>query len=169
MEITIKQATTAEDLKQILFIQEETWKTTYPNEERDILVSDIEKHFEERKKDGWFEKRLKNISGEKFINYLAFTDKTAVGWIGCFKDENNIASFGLYIIKNYQNKGVGQLLLNKALPWLLDSNKLEIGVAEYNENAIKFYLKNNFKFIEETEEILLKSGKKFLCKKMIYQ
>ena len=52
----------------------------------------------------------------------------------------------IYIEDNYQNKGIGTELINDFKKWSLDKDidYIEVNVYVNNDNAIKFYSKNNF-------------------------
>ena len=55
----------------------------------------------------------------------------------------------IYILKDYQSKGLGKILLNEIIRIAKNDNKEFIwsGVLEKNKNAISFYNKNGFKQI----------------------
>ena len=55
----------------------------------------------------------------------------------------------IYILKDYQSKGLGKTLLNEIIRIAKNDNKEFIwsGVLEKNKNAISFYNKNGFKQI----------------------
>lgn len=85
-------------------------------------------------------------------------------WVA--EDEGNICGFislldnyigGLFIHPNYQGRGIGAALINKASA---EKSTLTVGVYAKNENARKFYEKVGFSFVdqelqEETGEIVL--------------
>ena len=53
---------------------------------------------------------------------------------------------GIFVNSNYQNKGIGTALLNKAKE---AKEELTLNVYEKNRKAIKFYEKNGFKIVKE--------------------
>lgn len=79
---------------------------------------------------------VRDILKNKYVGYCISTiNSGSVGEIS-----------SLYIEPEYRKQGIGDMLITKALEWL-DSNKVNtkiIGVAEGNDNVIKFYEKYGF-------------------------
>ena len=69
----------------------------------------------------------------KVVGFCAFKD----GWID-----------HLYILPEYQGKGIGKSLLNRAKD---GNSKLELWTFQRNTDAIKFYEKNGFALAETTD------------------
>lgn len=74
--------------------------------------------------------------------YVYIENDKIEGFIGI--NENYIE--GIFVNGNYQNKGIGTALLNKAKE---EKEKLTLNVYEKNRKAIKFYEKNGFKIVKE--------------------
>ncbi|WP_195964425.1 GNAT family N-acetyltransferase, partial [Clostridium cuniculi] len=53
---------------------------------------------------------------------------------------------GLFVKEKYQREGIGEKLIKYIKP---KYNQLKLDVYSKNKNAIKFYLKNNFKIVNE--------------------
>lgn len=91
------------------------------------------------------------------IMYLYIENNKCIGLIsGCIYNEE-ISNYEfkcpkrgsvneLVVKKEYQNKGIGKLLLNHLEKYLKekDCKKIMIGVFAYNEKAINFYNKNGY-------------------------
>lgn len=73
--------------------------------------------------------------------------------------ENNIFWIGICILKNYQSKGYGSIILNKLITIAKEKkiNILSLTVDKNNHNAIKLYEKHGF-------QISSNSHKSFLMK-----
>ena len=86
-------------------------------------------------------KLSKELTREDSLFYLMYVDKKLVGYT---KEIEKI-----YILKDYQSKGLGKILLNEIIRIAKNDNKEFIwsGVLEKNKNAISFYNKNGFKQI----------------------
>ena len=61
--------------------------------------------------------------------------------------EKGIEIERIYLLSTYQNKGIGQLMLNKILEIAatLGNDKIWLGVWKKNKGAIRFYERNGFR------------------------
>ena len=84
---------------------------------------------------------VKNILPNAEI-YVYLEDNFILGFIGL--NDNHIE--GIFVNSNYQGKGIGTDLLNKAKEI---KQQLTLNVYKKNSKAIKFYQKNAFKITEE--------------------
>lgn len=75
--------------------------------------------------------------------YIFQEDNIIKGFIGVIED-GYIA--GLFVKEKYQREGIGEKLIKYIKP---KYNQLKLDVYSKNKNAIKFYLKNNFKIVNE--------------------
>lgn len=75
--------------------------------------------------------------------YIFEEDNIIKGFIGVIED-GYIA--GLFVKEKYQREGIGEKLIKYIKP---KYNQLKLDVYSKNKNAIKFYLKNNFKIVNE--------------------
>ncbi len=141
---------TPDEAPAILRVQHDTWIATYPNEEFEITLEAIKKRVSE------------NFSAESIINmeeiitdpqkrtWVAKDDETVIGYCVAAKysEKNHIEA--LYVLPEFQGKHVGGLLMENALEWLGNANHIIAEVASYNERAIRFYEKFQFKKNGET-------------------
>lgn len=74
--------------------------------------------------------------------YVYILDEQVVGFVGV----NNNYVEGIFVDINNQHSGIGTSLLDKIKE---NKNNLMLSVYKKNENAIKFYEKNNFIIISE--------------------
>jgi len=158
----------ANDVYGIREVQKETWFKTYPNAKEGITIEDIENKFRE---DNTPEGRRK-IEEHKKI----YEDKNQQVWVA--EEKNRIIGFctagkeqeynrlrGIYILPNYQGKGVGKLLVEKAFAWLGTNKDILVNVASYNQQAISFY--KRFGFVETGKSGVFDEGARLPSGKLI--
>lgn len=87
------------------------------------------------------DKKNHNIVG--MISFYNNDTKTKIGYLTL-----------ILVDQNYARKGIGSFLLNEFKKYCqINGMKiLKLEVFKENINAIKFYLKNNYKFVEENEK-----------------
>lgn len=102
--------------------------------------------------------------------YIAVT-KTAegkiVGMITAIKEDHILHLYRLYILPEFQKKGLGQELFSYALASFNEVTSVVLEVEEMNQNAIGFYKKLGFEQQGETEEEV--EGVKLKAYKMVKQ
>lgn len=136
------------------------WEETYRGLMPDSILNN-------RSMEKWVDMAHKNPKNK----YIAKVDNKIVGIIGFLPqardfvtDKNSGEIVALYVLKEYQNQGVGKALMNKALNDIAKS-KVTLFVLKGNENAIGFYKHMGFEFtgkeifdngLTELEMILIK-------------
>jgi diamine N-acetyltransferase len=120
------------------------------------------------------EKELSNVSSDFYFLYF---EHEVAGYLKINSNDAQTEEMGeetleierIYIKSNFQKRGLGKYLLNKALEIALEKNKKKIwlGVWEKNENAIAFYKNMGFVQIgahpffmgddKQTDYIMIKS------------
>lgn len=96
----------------------------------------------------------KELNNENSQFYIANSETIAVGYLkinfGDAQTEdidgNALEIHRIYVLQTFQNKNIGQLLLNKAIN-IAKSNSISniwLGVWEKNHKALQFYSKNGF-------------------------
>lgn len=138
-----------EDAVGIRMVQKETWLCTYPNPDIGITRNDVEAKIDDMQKAGAQElaQRIKENP-----NYHAFVSKDkdkVVGFVSVSKQEKENEIKALYVLSNYQGRGIGGKLMNKGLEWLGKNKDISLTVVTYNTKAINFYKK--FGFVEDGE------------------
>ncbi|MEI7603711.1 MAG: GNAT family N-acetyltransferase [bacterium] len=58
------------------------------------------------------------------------------------KDEKRVNA--IYVLPEYQGKGVEKMLMSEALQWIGDDETVYLNVATFNEKAIGFYRRFGF-------------------------
>lgn len=143
--ITITKAK-PDDTRDIQMVLYRTWLMTYPNKEIGITTEDIEVRFEERLSVENIEKRrqrMLNPSANEFF-LVAKDDDVIVGvcGLGIYDDRNELLA--IYVLPEYQGKGIGRMFWNEALDFFDPEKRTVVQVATYNEKAIGFYTKLGF-------------------------
>ena len=140
MEIIIRDATT-EDVRAIREVYYKTWLATYPNEAHGILMSDIEDKYKnsftpESIKRG--EEAILNLTSDERI-LVASADGIIVGTSKLKKGAERNEMHTIYILPEFQGKGLGRALFAESLAWFDKNKDIQIDTAVYNYQAIKFY------------------------------
>lgn len=155
----------SDDVFSIRHVQKITWLATYPNKKYGITQKDIESKFTNdnlkigRQK---IEERKKQFSDSTIHTFVVKDRNIIIGFCGLKKERDNNKIGALYLLPEYQNKGIGKKLLGIALNWLGNDKDIYVNVASYNEYAIRFYKK--FGFVETNKIVsddaaVLPSGK----------
>lgn len=162
-EINSIEFTTAlvEDARAIREVQDTTWMATYPNAEYGITREDIAAQttarFEERVKSAT--ERLVNPNGEPC--FVAKDRGRVVGfcwpWLSDEKGRTRVGS--LYILPEYQDRGIGGKLLTRGLEWLGHERDIYLQVTTFNTRAKSFYERFGFTEVGPGDEFKLPTGK----------
>ena len=98
----------------------------------------------------YFNKRKVDVIKNHIITLLLIENNIPIGYSHIDYDINYW--FGICILENYQNKGYGTILMNYIFDHtkIKELNNIYLTVDKININAIKLYLKFNFKIISET-------------------
>jgi ribosomal protein S18 acetylase RimI-like enzyme len=151
-----------DDVEGIIEVQKITWLATYPNEEYGITLDDIkEKDFSSQERIKRWKKGIETQTNENHM-WVAKDSKTVVGFCSTTKKDGKHEIRAIYILPDYQGKGVGRKLITAALNWLGEDKEVFINVAKYNNSSIEFYKRVGFKEIGDvasTEIAKLPSGK----------
>lgn len=142
------------DMKSIRSVQKTTWLQTYPNEKEGITRKDIEKRFcsddtQEGKKQ--LEERAAWFFKPNAHTWVGKDGDVVVGYCLAVKDVDIHRIQALYVLPEYQGKGIGTACIHNAIQWLGLDKAIVIHVASYNENAIRFY--KTIGFIETGKDL----------------
>ncbi|MBU5593510.1 GNAT family N-acetyltransferase [Clostridium sp. MSJ-4] len=148
-----------DDAKILGEIHSQSWKLAYKGIVPDEILNNIttekrQKYFEKALTEGWEE------------DAIIFNDNKAVGLIciGKCRDTDKEGSYGeiwgIYLLPEYWNMGIGSELINWGISELKKRNcdKVTLWVLEDNLNARKFYEKFGFEHDGTINEITI--GKK---------
>lgn len=136
----------AKDVRGMQEVYYRTWLATYPNVEHGITIDDIEDHFKEDFTEETLAARAEHIRNPLPGRTLLFAkdgDKV-VGICSLHVTEEINKLRTIYVLPEYQGKGVGTMLWNE-IQKSRDPNKdTYVAVATYNAQAIGFYKKLGF-------------------------
>jgi ribosomal protein S18 acetylase RimI-like enzyme len=143
--ITIMSAK-PEDARGIVNVLHKTWLTTYPNKELGITTEDIDESY----KESFTEENLKKLgdkialanSNEKRL--VAKIGKDIVGVATMVKNEDNNQLRTIYVLPEFQGKGIGKMLWGEARKFCDLAKDIIVQVATYNQNTIEFYKRLGF-------------------------
>lgn len=144
-EISITDATD-EDIMGIRAVQKHTWLATYPNKEYGITTEDINARFALSKEDEQkkIEERKKILAEDTSQHtWVAKDEDRVIGFCATTKGEENHIQ-AIYVLSEFQGKGVGTRLIQKSLEWLGDTKDVYVHTAVYNKPAIAFYERMGF-------------------------
>lgn len=120
------------------------WLDTYPNKEVGITIDDVEdkfkgRHSEKRKA------RLEKQMADPCMKFLVALDGArVVGLCRVEKSESENRLGAIYILPEYQGKGIGSSLWAEVKKFFDPEKNIYVGVATYNQKAIRFYSKLGF-------------------------
>ena len=103
-----------------------------------------------------WDKRAKNLDGERAVGYLAFDGEQYCGIVACFVDgedplKANLVS--MWVAPEYRRGGVGRLLVDAVRSWARDRGvkTVFLMVTSCNQAAIEFYKRIGFSVTGRTE------------------
>ena len=141
---------TPDDAEIICDIRDRAWIEAYPNPELGITARDIEINAKGLhgefvpKRIAWFKDKLAK-NDENWICFVAQTNNTTVGFVvASTEDDGRKFINSIYIEPTFQGKGLGSMLMKKALDWLGGDEPIYLEVLNYNQNAIDFYERFGF-------------------------
>jgi ribosomal protein S18 acetylase RimI-like enzyme len=154
---------TPDDALGITNVFYKAWLATYPNEEKGVTAEDIEDSYKDEFSVGKIENLkalIRNLPKNK-KRLVAKKGNMVVGACAVIRNEDNNHLRTLYVLPEFQNKGIGTKLWNKAIEFLDPKKDTIVQVADYTENAISFYKKLGFvdtgkRTMQESDK--LKSG-----------
>lgn len=149
-----------------------TWLATYPNAAAGIIAEDIVYRFETEMTEpaiADFARILAEPSDTEH-RLSAWQDDTMVGVCRVLTKPDHLKLQTLYVLPQYQRRGIGRALWDEALRLLGDPGKAIVHVATFNTGAIRFY--ESLGFIDTgrrwiNQEIVFRNGAKFPEMEMI--
>lgn len=93
----------------------------------------------------WWSPEVVERGIQRGITLVALDDEQIVGMVGVGREDDFWVMWKLYVLPEYQGKGVGKALLEAAISALpADATQLLLDVLITNEPAIRFYRKHGF-------------------------
>jgi ribosomal protein S18 acetylase RimI-like enzyme len=147
MQVTIRKAT-IDDAQSIAEVRTGSWQSTYSGILNDAYLNNIDTA---KNAELW-----KQIIVRNLLVYVAETDKI-VGFVSGGKNRSSdIAAEGeiyaLYLLKEWQGKGIGKMLFDTFINQLLLASMRSMLIWVLRDNPSKhFYIKMGGTFIKEVE------------------
>jgi ribosomal protein S18 acetylase RimI-like enzyme len=135
-----------EDALGTIEVQYKTWLETYPNEKVGITREDIEDRYKDALGGKKLEKRIKAIQeqSENERILVAKDSEKVVAFCYLTSDDKKNQLQAIYILPEYQGKGIGTKIWERAREFFNKEMDVYVEVADYNEKAISFYKKLGF-------------------------
>jgi GNAT superfamily N-acetyltransferase len=152
-----------EDARGITTLLYKTWLATYPNEKLGITAEDIEETYKNEFSEKTINKRAEayRTPSPKVKRMIAKDGDIVVGMIAMIRNVENNQLRTVYVLPKYQGKGIGTMLREAVKDFADPSKDIIVQVADYNNQAIKFYEKIGFVDTGKRwndEQFKLKSG-----------
>ena len=135
-----------DDALGIINVFYKSWLATYPNAEKGITIEDIEDSY----KDDFSAEKINELKGlirdlpKNKKRLVAKKGDLIVGACTVIRNEDYNHLRTLYILPEFQNQGIGTKLWHAALAFLDPTKDTIVQVADYTEQAIRFYKKLGF-------------------------
>ncbi|MEI6887534.1 MAG: GNAT family N-acetyltransferase [bacterium] len=147
LDYKIRIAKSMKDELGILKVRDTTWAETYANPRLGITKLMIQNHLKRKFNEVYIQRYYETLKQKNIKNWIVQdSKKEIVGWLFCSKDTEIKGSIGMYLLPEFQSKGIGSKLIEREIKWLSKLKYIELEVVSYNEKAIKFYKKFGFKF-----------------------
>jgi ribosomal protein S18 acetylase RimI-like enzyme len=145
-----------EDVETLRIIVRDAWLEIYPNKTYGITTEDISAI-------DWYnshelDKRRKEIadnSGTVHIWVVKNAKGKIVGFCKVYKYNDYGEIDAMYVLREFQGRGLGKKLIQKAFEWIGSELDIKLKVVVYNSNAVEFYKKFGFR---ETANKVFYSG-----------
>ncbi len=145
---------TSDDAVGIRAVQKITWLATYPNEALGITRGEIEKRFDDSSPAAQkrMEERKEAMNKDPNMHtWVAKDGDQIIGFCSSKIEEQNGRIQALYLLPEYQGKGLGGRLMQTGLDWVEEDKDVIVDVASYNDHAIAFY--KSFGFVESGKPV----------------
>jgi hypothetical protein len=169
IEVVLAQPGDARGIQEVYY---RTWLDTYPNEEFGITIDDIEDQYKDAFTEETLQRRATGIEHppEGHLILVAKDGEKVVGTSRIIQNPDKDQLKTIYVLPEYQGKGIGRALWNK-IQTLIDTSKdMVVQVTTYNTPAIEFYKRLGFEDTGkrwEDEKFKFKSGAKMPEQEMI--
>lgn len=148
------------DASEICYVHKLVWLSTYPNQEIGITEDDIKTlKLDGSERVAIRTRFLQDQSGDN-KTYIAMYGHKIIGFCVGSKTATNNLIRSLYVLPDFQGRGIGRKLLLTIIEWLGSGKDIVLGVASYNKKAQDFYLKLGFTHTGEVKEFITKPNGK---------
>lgn len=166
--LSIKRAT-PEQARSLIEIQQQCYLQSYVHPEHGIDMDDIRKKVDQLGKDRTVESIAKRVDNPNEHWLVAKAGEKVVGFIEAkvsIDDEPQRIS-RLFVLPEYQGKGVGGNLMQQALFQLDQTAPVALQVDQFNDNTINFYRRFGFQDSGEGKAIKITDSKSIPTREMV--
>ncbi len=143
------------DFTEIEKLLKETWLKTYDFIPINVLLEHLENHYSVQKIDELFSNPL-------YYCYTVLNEDSVIGWMKLYdnKIEKKFYLSSLYIHPDFQGSGIGKELIQIAEQKAVELNYsyIWVGVMEQNINAMNWYKKLGFNFVDDEPFVMGKTS-----------
>ncbi len=135
------------ELQLLVSLARETFLQTY---EKFSKIEDLNTYFDQAMTLNAF---YKEMIKDNVQYYFLKKEEEFIGYLKLVELETELRLQRIYLLKEWQGKGHGQLFMDKAIAVAKKQNKSSIilDVWSKNEKAIKFYERNGFEYVKKLE------------------
>lgn len=133
---------TEQDIDGIYEVEKNTWIQTYPS--NNITKEDIEQRFNNEFKQSRCKEILNELKTTKHSYRIIKEGNKIIAYSHLLRETDFNDLVELYVLPQYQKKGIGTILMKDALEWFGDTKPIRLEVATYNIVAIAFYKQFGF-------------------------
>ena len=131
---------TLDDTTGLIYVQATTWIKSLPNETYGITEEDIRSVNFAAKNIEW--QHLLESSSYKV--WVAASNREIRGYVVAYRTAVVHELYALYVLPEYQRKGIGAELYGVAEAWLGEEKPIVLHAAVYNHQALNFWSKRGF-------------------------
>lgn len=135
-----------EDIKEVQSVAKRSWHDTYEG----IIPLEIQEKFLDY---AYHEEMLqKRLEGSFLL--VVVVETTIVGFANFspVKKEGEVELGAIYLLPNFQGKGIGSALLQEGIVNIEGKREVYINVEKDNEKGINFYQAKGFETVEEFDD-----------------
>jgi ribosomal protein S18 acetylase RimI-like enzyme len=150
---------TLDDVEKYRHVQGQEWLKVYPNDEANVSFEWVDaqvKAMLSEKALAVSRNRVRSLLQDNQHNflYVAKDDDGAVyGMVYGIERDKKQELMAIYVDSDYHGTGVGQQLLDKVCKKFDAAEPILVEVADYNDRAIKFYQKNGFVAVPDSNHL----------------
>jgi ribosomal protein S18 acetylase RimI-like enzyme len=152
------------DARAIWDVHYRTWLATYPNAAVGITAEDIIHRFETQMTAEAIADFARRLAGPSdMLRLSAWQDDTLAGVCRVIARPDHLKLQTLYVLPQYQRRGIGRALWDEALRLLGNPGQAIVHVASFNTGAIRFYERLGFADTGKrwiNEDIVFRNGAK---------
>jgi len=147
MDIIIKSMETEDEIRGKAFVHWKSWQESYRGMVDEGYLDRMTLADAEEKAFRWRDNILVARDGERVVGFVGY---------GMSREDDGAGEvFAIYVLEEYQKRGVGYALMRKALALLDGCRVVYLWVLKENDKAIRFYERAGFRADGTEKEIML--------------